>query len=526
MNKYYNKVRYSKKFEMYDFEFFDVEKIGFFYGDKKKYRVGKFISLIYKKCVRSRNKDDRSYLNRNGFVYVSKREIEDLLGMRDNLKLIKSLSKCGLVKYRREGRSKYDYNKKLWFFKLDDRFYSCKKSRIKIEDDLLNRRLDKLNVFKKKKLGIDIKVKESELDRLVRYELYSCLNSSLKIENLDEVIEDRINNKLFEIRDRISWEWISNKKRNKELNKIKDLENWKDEYRIELKNKYDIIIEDIDNLKKGNYIELSESYFKRDNYGKRLYNLYSRVIREYRDYVKIDNEDVVELDIKSCMISLLYVFIKELNEGKRSSDLVIDVKNKLLKLNNGNIEDRNGKDFINKYKVVFENSGYFYSDDNEVIFDDYYDYIRSSYGIEMYRSMSRRCFKDLLWSVLFSGKVKSKGIKIGNENINDIELRLLGNSGKKLINDIKNIDLRNWIKDKGGKRKKYNSGKNVSLILMMLENNLMNVIRDLLIKNEVKFISVFDSLMIKKSKSKNVLKMVNSVLNKIDGSLKFRMKMI
>ena len=61
---------------------------------------------------------------------------------------------------------------------------------------------------------------------------------------------------------------------------------------------------------------------------------------------------------------------------------------------------------------------------------------------------------------------------------------------------------------------------------MMLENNLMDVIRDLLIKNEVKFISVFDSLMIKKSKSKNVLKMVNSVLNKIDGSLKFRMKMI
>ena len=67
---------------------------------------------------------------------------------------------------------------------------------------------------------------------------------------------------------------------------------------------------------------------------------------------------------------------------------------------------------------------------NEVMFDDYYDFIRSSYGIEMYRSMSRRCFKDLLWSVLFSGKVKSKGIKIGKENMDKIELRLLGNSGK------------------------------------------------------------------------------------------------
>ena len=525
MNKYYNKVRYSKKFEMYDFEFFDVEKIDFFYGEKKKYRIGKFISLIYKKCIRSRNKDDRSYLNRNGFVYVSKREIEDLLGIRDNLKLIRSLSKSGLIKFRREGRSKYDYNKKLWFFKLDDRFYSCKKSRIKIEDDLLNRRLDKLNVFKKKKLGLGENIEVDKLDKFVLYELYSCENSSLNIENLDEVIENRIENKLNEIRDRVSWIWISNKKRNKELSKISELENWKDEYRIELRNKYEIIIEDLDNLKNGNYIELSESYFKRDNYGKRLYNLYSRVIREYRDYVKIDNEDVVELDIKSCMISLLYVFIKELNSDSERSNLIVDVRNKLLKLNNGNIENRNGNDFIDKFKIVFEEDGYFYSDNNEVIFDDYYDFIRSSYGIEMYRSMSRRCFKDLLWSVLFSGKIKSKGIKIGKENIDKIELRLLGNSGKNLINDIKRIDLRDWIKDKGGRRKKYDSGKNVSLILMMMENYLMDEIREKLIDEDIKFISVFDSLMIKKSEGKKVLKMVNKMLSVIDNSLKFRMKL-
>jgi hypothetical protein len=144
---------------------------------------------------------------------------------------------------------------------------------------------------------------------------------------------------------------------------------------------------------------------------------------------------------------------------------------------------------------------------------------------EMYRSMSRRCFKDLLWSVLFSGKVKSKGIKIGKENIDKIELRLLGNSGKNLINDIKRIDLRDWIKDKGGRRKKYDSGKNVSLILMMMENNLMDMIREKLINEDIKFISVFDSLMIKKSEGKKVLKMVNSMLSVIDNSLKFRMKL-
>ena len=523
MNKYYKKVRYSKKFEMYDFEFFGIDVIEEIFGYKKKYRVGKFISLIYKKSIRSRNKEDRSYLNRNGFVYVSKREIEDLLGSRYYLNLIKSLSKRGIVKFRREGRSKYDYNKKLWFFKLNDKFFNCVKSRVKIEDDLLNRRLDKLNDFKKKKLGLDDNIEIEKLDRLVLYELYSCRNSSLKIENLDEVIERRINNKLSELKDKISWVWLSKKKKEKELNKISDLEKWKSDYRIELKNKYEIIIDDLKNLKEGNYIELSESYFKRDGYGERLYNLYSRVIREYREYVKIDNEEVIELDIKSCMISLLYVFIKSLNSEK-SNELVNDVKNKLLKLNNGNIENRNGKDFIDKYRIVFEKDGVFWSDKNEVEFDDFYDLIRISYGIEMYRSMSRRCFKDLLWSVLFSGKIKSRYIKIGKENIDKIELRLLKNSGKNLNDDIKKIDLSNWIKNNGGRRKKYDRGNNVSLILMKMENNLMDIVRDNLINNEVKFISVFDSIMVKKSESKMVLKNLNNILNVIDDSLKFRMK--
>ena len=59
---------------------------------------------------------------------------------------------------------------------------------------------------------------------------------------------------------------------------------------------------------------------------------------------------------------------------------------------------------------------------------------------------------------------------------------------------------------------------------MLLENRLMDLVRDELIKKEVKFISVFDSLMIKKSESKNVMNFINSRIMVIDKSLKFRMK--
>ena len=60
---------------------------------------------------------------------------------------------------------------------------------------------------------------------------------------------------------------------------------------------------------------------------------------------------------------------------------------------------------------------------------------------------------------------------------------------------------------------------------MMMENNLMDGIREKLIDEDIKFISVFDSLMIKKSEGKKVLKMVNNMLSVIDNSLKFRMKL-
>ena len=157
------------------------------------------------------------------------------------------MSKRGIIKYRREGRNKYDYSKKLWLFKCNDSFLDSKKKRIKIEYDLLNRRLDKLNDFKRKKLGLESD--KREIDKFVLYELVCCSKSDLSIENLDEVIEKRIDNKLNELKDRISWLWLSSRKRNKELEKISDLENWKRKYRIELKSKYEIIIDDLKNLK-------------------------------------------------------------------------------------------------------------------------------------------------------------------------------------------------------------------------------------------------------------------------------------
>ena len=89
---------------------------------------------------------------------------------------------------------------------------------------------------------------------------------------------------------------------------------------------------------------------------------------------------------------------------------------------------------------------------------------------------------------------------------------------------MRKIGLNKWIENKGGKIKKYNRGNNISLILMMMENNLMDKIRDKLIDEDIKFISVFDSLIVKKSEYKEIFKLGNSILKDIDKSLNFSIK--
>ena len=321
--------------------------------------------------------------------------------------------------------------------------------------------------------------------------------------------------------EKLSWDFVGVKIKDRINKNLNDVEGWKTKYRIDKKNEYDIIVDDLNYLKSNKFSDL-DNVFKRDGYGKRLYNSYSRVIREYRKYIKIDNEEVVELDIKSCFLSLLYVFIKRLNSDI-DDDLVIDVKKKLNKLD-GSFESRNGIEFVNKFKSIFENDGIYSNEDNSIEFSDYYDLIRLSYGEKKYNELSRNSFKELVFKVLFSDSIIKKTIKMGDENIDEIENRLFGIEGKILINDLRKIDLRNWIENNGGRIKKYNRGNNISLILMIYENKVMDIIRLKLMNKKIKFISVFDSLLIKKSDCKKVFKLGNSILSDIDKSLKFSVK--
>ena len=131
---------------------------------------------------------------------------------------------------------------------------------------------------------------------------------------------------------------------------------------------------------------------------------------------------------------------------------------------------------------------------------------KSGSGIEL----SRNSLKELLFVILFGNEKKLNSIRLGDNNYKDLESLLLGNS-RFLINDLKNISLFSWYKNKD-----YKKYKNVSLILMRLERKLMDVMSNIMIQNKFDYISLFDGFMVRKSEVNEIEKLLNSHLESID----------
>ena len=59
---------------------------------------------------------------------------------------------------------------------------------------------------------------------------------------------------------------------------------------------------------------------------------------------------------------------------------------------------------------------------------------------------------------------------------------------------------------------------------MNFENQIMDLVRGELIKNKIKFISMFDGFIVKKQYSNLILTICNELLKRVDNSLKFEYK--
>ena len=510
-NKRYKNVEYEK-FKIYDFNYLSIEDLKKIQTPKLSWRLGKFIDKVYRISLRYRRNDEYDE------VYISDKDVKGILGELSHIKLIEFLNDDDLIRCRRKGNNRFNYNKKLWFFRLNREFFKCKKRLIEIEEGVLNKWIGKNNKNSRKKYEVkNIKKNDKNgIDDFVIYELECCKKTDVLIYDLDSVIENRVNNKLNDLQNESIWSWISKRKIKKNRELLKNIDNWKNDYRVELKNRFQYLKDDLYNLKIGNYENVD---CKRDNYGRRLYNFYSRIIREFRKFIKIDGEESIEIDIKSSHISILYYLIVELNNDDCDNEFILDIKIQLEKLGNKNL----GRDFLKKHKSIFEGEGILWSNDDEIDeYNDFYGFMKSCFN----DGSDRFEYKKFINNILNSDSLRSKkNFNYKGYNIDELEKLFFGNGGYELINDLKKIDLFKYVSKDDGRIKPFNRSKNISLILHKLENELMDSCRKLMIDNNIIFISMFDSFIVKKNGSKKVMDMLNKELQTITKVVKFRIDM-
>ena len=94
---------------------------------------------------------------------------------------------------------------------------------------------------------------------------------------------------------------------------------------------------------------------------------------------------------------------------------------------------------------------------------------------------------------------------------------VLGNS-RFLVDDLRSISLYNLNK------KNYKYYKNISLILHTLERMIMDLVSQKMIENGYKYISIFDSFLVKKSEGKEIQKLLNDSVERVDKVFTFRVK--
>jgi hypothetical protein len=508
------KVKKNNKFYRYEFEYFGKKECELLFEEISCDRILKFIDLVYRRYVYNKSSNGLiKYLN-GDFVRILIKDCEGIIGnnkinyldteFRVWEYVLRVLDDNEIIEVDWKGKSDYDKNKVLWWVRLDKKFIKCKKKRILISDISLIRYLERKNN----------KILE-KLDKRNKWELECCklLSIDLTEKELDDIIDKRYLSKKEEKIDRLKWEILSGKSDKSEKKKI--LNSWvnnfsdswyfdyyDEEYKDILKKEFENFKDILNNIKKDNYE--NDRFFVNNEFDGRYYNIISNLNRDYRKKLKLDNEEIVEIDIRNSYISLFFCLVGFLVEYDKERSFSIDVFKEIKSRCKG----KWGFDFYNYY--------------NDFVFNldkvDFYKII----GIKLFgvrsKKYSRNYIKEIVNRIINSSDLVLNKWNVNGLNIRDIKSRIFMDDGMEFIDELKSIDLLDIFENV----KNYRKYKNLNILVGRLESEVMRRCMDILIDNNIKFISLFDSFLLRKVDVDKVLYTLNEVLKLYGNKLKFK----
>lgn len=448
---------------MYNFNCYDVEKIRSVFGESKVEKVGMFLSLVYERGMIEK-------YNSDGWkgVYFSTDELKRIIG-DDWRKITGRLFNSGVLDIEKSV-SKYRGDRKMHFFKLNEEFFSglgYDITSVVIRDKRYEKSMRAyFNRNCEKRSGVLKKV-EVTLDK--------C---DLVIEDLDSLIDEVYRKRLNKDLVSLESEYIGNSEKDLILDKLSDLDAFEKDYKRDLRRLYNALV----CILQKSIIEEKRSLYRisRDEFGGRLYHLFSNIPRDFRKKIKIDRKEVVEIDIKASQPSFLCLLFE---------------KGSSLKMTKG---------IFDKYN------------------NDQYIKIAKEYGMDLYRYMAiklkgkrfendstvRVNMKQIFFQLVF-GRPRSKVGDFKKKEICDI---LFGPEFYKFLSELALLDLGVGLSHKH---------KNLSYLLQKTECIFLNKLMDEM--GHIPLLPIHDSLMVKKSDANKVKKLFKKTItdNKLEGFLSF-----
>ncbi len=487
-----NKIKYDivEKYIRYEFSVYDDREILRDFDYSLVDRVGKFLFLIYKKCVEIKRR------NKDKWVFIDSKEIESLLGVNVYKERLKKLVKKGIVE-RKFGKIS-SYGKDVYLYRLNEDFFSdeCYRRVVFIRNSKVIRYLD--NRFEK----------IVNNDDFIKYEIDCCKSLFVDVDDkgLKRLVERRLSKKIEIDLEKKEYGFISKRKLKSIDREWND--NRVDEYKRDFYRSCEILKSEILSVKENG---VDYGMWKRDDFSGRLKNIVNVKEREFRKVLKFDVWNVKEVDMVNGYVGLLYRLfrgIRDLKKGYgRFDDRIKEV-----------VGDCDGNDFLEMFEDCFVGNG------NERF--DYYEYVGLNRlkNIE-YSKYKRGYMKELVLYILNGKRDFSKDLRFidGKYDYDEIGRLLFGKRGFECIEKIKNSDL----KFKEGKKfygfKRY---LNMSKILMSIEVMFMEGKFRKLMNEGIRYLNIYDGLIVSSVDVNRVLEIMNENVNddSLDSSIRFIVK--
>lgn len=448
--------------QVYDFRYFNTIQIKKAFGSKWE-RVALFLTELFINELSTGHKVDEW-----PWVYWNYMKQRTYLG-NDYLLVIDKLVSLGLIETQRQ---QVDINNPYKFsvsFKLNIQF-------IEIEGEAYEKKTLLSEDYQNSILNYHTNVK-TPLDKIEKYieSVFDTCKIELSNDQITEIVVSLTDKKKNLDKEALKNKFVQKSKKNKLKRKLSNEQIYYDSYKSTIRYS-------IDNIQA--YLSgspLLKSYFyniRRDKFGNRISHIFSNIPKSFRNQITIEGERVVEVDIISSQVSFLFMLIEKwfLKSSFGKNNNLAAPWEFFIKYSTLSVIDKN-QDFYKILKIQAANK--------------YNEYLNAT-----------RDQMKLLFLKVALGNPKQDSLS--GHNKKEFISNLFGSKFYDFLISLTKIKIEGV--------KKHESYKNIAAILQREESAFLDILMGKLIDLDIKFIPIYDSLVIKESDQFKVKAIFNEVI--------------